>query len=393
MKFLILNTDYDRFLQWLYTQRANLDECGYEEQLGFRNRSLFGVADFYSRNLRGLDHQARELHANNETLQKAWAREHAVVVDDLAPIRHQAADALQKFRRVVAKSPARRLKPLLRPLLRAMNPSPRWFHEILAAQIKFYSPHVVLNQSMDGIGSRFLREMKPHYQLLVGQIAAPLPPREDFSCYDLVLSSLPNFVDHFRRLGVPSELHRFAFEPSVLSRMEDRAPDVDLSFVGSLSPAHKDRIALLEALARRHNLQIWGSGAEQFPPDSVLRRCHQGPAWGVEMYQLLRRSKMTLNHHIGVAGTYANNMRLFEATGVGTLLVTDWKQNLPELFEPGTEVVTYRSAEECSEVVRYYLEHDDERETIARAGQQRTLRDHTYLQRMKELVDIVRRFT
>ena len=93
-----------------------------------------------------------------------------------------------------------------------------------------------------------------------------------------------------------------------------------------------------------------------------------------------------------MADVYAGNARLFEATGVGTLLVTDWKKNLHEMFEPGKEVVAYRAADECVEMVQYYLEHDKEREAIARAGQQRTLRDHTYYQRMQQLTDIVQKY-
>ena len=116
-----------------------------------------------------------------------------------------------------------------------------------------------------------------------------------------------------------------------------------------------------------------------------------GQTWGLEMLRTLRCSKITLNHHGDIA-PYANNMRLFEATGVGTLLITDWKVNLHEMFEPGKEVVAYRSAEECAELIRYYLEHGDEREAIASSGQRRTLREHTYYQRMQELADIVARY-
>jgi len=36
-----------------------------------------------------------------------------------------------------------------------------------------------------------------------------------------------------------------------------------------------------------------------------------------------------------------------------------------------------------------YLEHDAGREAIARAGQQRTLRDHTYYKHAQELLGIV----
>src|SRR5262252_2070073 len=103
------------------------------------------------------------------------------------------------------------------------------------------------------------------------------------------------------------------------------------------------------------------------------------------MFRILAASKMVVNYHIDIAQSYANNMRLFEATGTGALLVTDWKKNLHEMFELGKEAIAYRTPEECVEQVRYYLEHEEEREKIALAGQQRTLQEHTNYQRMQEL--------
>jgi spore maturation protein CgeB len=55
-------------------------------------------------------------------------------------------------------------------------------------------------------------------------------------------------------------------------------------------------------------------------------------------------------------------------------------------------VVGYKSPEECFELIQYYLEHNEERETIAHAGQERTLKEHTYYQRVQELVAIVRKY-
>lgn len=62
------------------------------------------------------------------------------------------------------------------------------------------------------------------------------------------------------------------------------------------------------------------------------------------------------------------------------------------LFEPGKEVVAYRSPQECVELIHYYLEHEERREAIAKVGQRRTLHEHFYYQRMQELVDIVRKY-
>ena len=85
------------------------------------------------------------------------------------------------------------------------------------------------------------------------------------------------------------------------------------------------------------------------------------------MYQISRNSKITLNHH-GEIPPYANNCRLYETTGVGSLLITDWKPDLKEMFEPGKEVIAYQNNDECAELIQYYLDHEDERKAIARAG-------------------------
>jgi spore maturation protein CgeB len=110
----------------------------------------------------------------------------------------------------------------------------------------------------------------------------------------------------------------------------------------------------------------------------------------LDYFKVLGRSKLNINKHIDCAGDYAGNVRLFEATGMGACLITDWKINLPEMFEPDTEIVTYRTSEECEEKVRYLLDHESERQAIAASGQRRTLRDHTYAKRTEQLDEIIR---
>ena len=108
----------------------------------------------------------------------------------------------------------------------------------------------------------------------------------------------------------------------------------------------------------------------------------------LDYFQLLAKSKINLNNHIDCAEGYAGNIRLFEATGMGACLMTDWMINLPEMFEDGVEIVAYRNAGECVEKVNYLLEHPQELAAIAAAGQRRTLRDHTYVNRAQQLDEI-----
>jgi spore maturation protein CgeB len=163
-----------------------------------------------------------------------------------------------------------------------------------------------------------------------------------------------------------------------------------VSFVGGISRHHDQAIPLLERLARETGIQFFGYGAGSLDSGSAILARHRGEVWGLDMYRTLARSRVTLNRHINVAGNYANNMRLYEATGVGAMLVTDRKDNLGELFEVGREVVSYESPDEAIELINYYGEHAEEAAAIAQAGQQRTLRDHTYARRMEELVPILR---
>src|ERR1700730_12880499 len=81
MRILVLNAEYPRFLAWFYRRNAGLEGAAYATQMAARNASLFGVADFYSRNFTALGHAAAEIHVNNPRLQAAWAREHGMAFD------------------------------------------------------------------------------------------------------------------------------------------------------------------------------------------------------------------------------------------------------------------------------------------------------------------------
>jgi len=282
------------------------------------------------------------------------------------------------------------VRRLARPLLRLVKGGrPAWFYDILAAQIKHYRPDVLLNQDL-ALDIDFLSEMKAHVRLLVGQHAATrLAETKKWDCYDLIISSFPPTVEFFRQRSIRSEVNRLGFEHAVLSSLPPENRNLDLVFIGSFHRVHKSRTELLEALCLRFpQLKIWGPEPDLLASSSPIREHYMGEAWGREMYRLLNRAKIVLNHH-GDVPPWANNLRLFEATGMGALLLTDWKENLGEMFDPEKEVVAYRTVDECIELATYYLEHDQARCVIADAGQQRTLRVHSYEQRMREFVDLV----
>ena len=255
----------------------------------------------------------------------------------------------------------------------------------MIAQIEAFRPDVILNQAMHFIGAESLRSLVGKRCLLVGQIAAPWHEPADDLAYDLIVTSLPNYVQKFERRGVKTFYNQLGFAPSVLASVPETERDLAVTFVGTLSSHHAERIRLLEYLAARTRLNIWGMGIDEVSEQSPIRGCYRGQAWGREMFAIFRRSQIVINQHIGIAGGFANNMRLYEATGCGATLVTDRKANLPELFEVGSEVVDYGDPAECLARIEGLLSEPAQCAAIGSKGQARTCGGHTYVQRTAEL--------
>ena len=390
MRILVLNADYPRFLGWFYGRQPGLEKMPYQTQMARRNESLFGVADFYSRNFAAMGHSAAEIHVNNPWLQSAWAIEHGIAVDTPEPVGMPERRAVPGWLQRAVKP----IKPQLRPLARRIGLSPRLSAQaqtILLAQIEDFRPDLVLNQDVFHVDTQLVQRIKQIGRpTIIGQIGLQPPHGADWNAYDLMISQLPAVVRSLRALGVKAEVNHLAFEPAILDALpEAPAVDTDISFVGTVSVDHQQRISLLEAVAERYDLKLWGNPPQALRANSPLHRCFQGEVWGLDMYQVLRRSRITLNSHIDLAGGEAGNMRLFEATGVGCFLLTDFKDNLNTLFAPGTEVATWRSISECLERIDHYLADENARNSIARAGQARTLSQHTYRQRTSEILGLV----
>ena len=381
MRILILDTHYPESLRLVYEKDPQLAQQSSADQLRAIYDTGFGRADFLPLNLRRLDHQVEQFIANAEPIQTRWAAENGLQIDTspsvLLKVQQGLKRRVDRFRS--------------RPEIPGMD-VPQWQLDIVAAQARTFKPDVIFICDVLHLPAHFHRTLKSYTRLLVGEMAYPIPPHLDLTPFDLILSAAPHFVDRLRKAGARSEMLRLGFEQTVLDRIEIQPPNVELGFMGFISKAHQQRLELLETLSKRVPLSCWGAGGESLPPDSPLRGRIKPPLWGYDMYRQLQRSKIALNIHIDMAEQFAANMRLYEATGVGTLLLTDWKTNLPELFEPGVEVVAYRSIAECVELVEYYLAHETEREAIAKAGQKRTLCEHSYYHRMQELTEILNRY-
>lgn len=347
-RILFVNTYYDAFLEQQYRQDPQLAGQTYTKQLSELQATGFGDSDFYSRGIAEAGWEAADLIVNAPYLQLTWARENGCDLGDS--------------------------------------------RSIMLEQIRRYRPDVIYLQDLSLAVTELLDAMRPFTTLICGQIASPLPTDAHLAGLDLIFSSFPHFVERFRQQGHTAYYQPLAFEPRILEQLPTHLDrNIRFSFIGGISPYHGKSTEVLEKIASSITLDVWGYGASTLAADTALLRQHHGEAWGLKMFKLLASSRITLNRHIDVAENHANNMRLFEATGCGALLLTDYRDNLDELFEIGKEVVAYRSPEEAVMLAHYYQHHPTEANSIALAGRERTLRDHTYKKRMLQTSEILLR--
>lgn len=372
MKIVIVDTYYPAFLAALYRQDEPSSRASYDDLHASLIDACFGTSNYYSRYLNDMGHPTEDLVVNAKPMQIAWAKEHGVEFSRVAIYAHPRAFGL----------------PFIGPWLK----SRRSLTDIAIAQIEEIKPDVVYCQTLSFFSPDDILRLRKTAKLIVGQNASPLPSEEKLKSFDLILTSFPHVVPRLRAMGIGSEYFRLGFDTKPMFVIGAVERDIDASFVGGISPQHGKATALLEYLARQTPLEFFGYGARELSRASAVRHKHHGEAWGLDMYRVLARSRITLNRHIDVAENNANNMRLYEATGMGAMLVTDLKDNLHELFQIGKEVVAYSSPQEAVDMIRYYYAHEEEAADIARAGRDRTLRDHTYQARMRELVPILTQY-
>jgi spore maturation protein CgeB len=368
VRVAVLDTVYPAFVKTLYGSNPTLAKQPYDVQLQTILDYSFGTSDAYTEGLRKAGHESWNLLTNVLPLQLAWLRRHR----------------LRSVLRLTEALPG----PLEHPSQNLV------MQRITAAQVDALDPDVVFVHDTGSITARLLRRWRKQGRFVVGQIASPMQPMKHYANVDLMLSSFHHFVDRFRAAGVDAEFFRLAFHEKILDRLRTRgiepAPDSarrhDVVFIGGVNPAtHGRGTQLLESAAARLPLDIWGYGSELLDAQSPIRARWQGEAWGIEMYRILATAKIVLNRHIDVAEGQANNMRLYEATGSGAVLLTDAARGLADLFDVDREVLAYDDSDDLVAKARHLLEDEDARVRIAAAGQQRTLHEHTYVHRMAEL--------
>ncbi|MET4519807.1 glycosyltransferase [Bradyrhizobium sp. I1.7.5] len=320
------------------SHRSKLRGDAFREQISNFLNSRFAALHILLPVLEG-DALAFYTNGDDDQLQAAWAREHGLRTRDLT--------------------------------------------EILLAQIEHHNTEVFYNLDPMLYGSDFVRRLPGCVRQAICWRAAP-SGNVDLSGYDLVVCNFPSILQDWQQKGCRTAY----FSPAYDSLMSDYAGSaersLDLIFVGGFSRHHVARTAALseaaslEGVRARFHLEEGRLTrlANAFPFVPVLkkhayplrvRELTAGPVYGREMYAEFANARIVLNGAVDMAGPDRGNMRCFEATGCGSVLLTD-AGNYPDGFIDGKTMVTYSSPDQIPALVGRLLSDPAWALSIAQAG-------------------------
>lgn len=148
---------------------------------------------------------------------------------------------------------------------------------------------------------------------------------------------------------------------------------------------HIERTLLMELLAERYDIHLYTRNTERVP--AGVRRFPEidGSDGALKVFRV---SRINLNITLRSIGSGVP-LRVFDVMGMGGFMLSNWQEEIPDLFEEGKEIVTYRTPEELVDKADYYLQHEDERARIAVNGYRKVKARHTYEHRLEKIISIL----
>jgi len=162
----------------------------------------------------------------------------------------------------------------------------------------------------------------------------------------------------------------------------------DVVFLGSGGRGNKRPVTTQHFLqpAKQFDFALWGSywdrdyWAREYvdkPEANDWYRFARGQLPLHDIAALYSSAKIVLNFHEDTQREWGMwNNRVFEALGVGALMICDEAAGLREEF--GDAIVYTRGGDETARLIEYYLAHPDERRGVGECGRRMVKERYTY---------------
>ena len=204
--------------------------------------------------------------------------------------------------------------------------------------------------------------------------------------YDALFFKEPHLVDRLRaNLDLPVYYLPEGCNPQWHRPLVPAGTQPHLIVAGNMYPS---RVRLLERLmAKGVPLKLYGSKFPRWLGETSLRRAHAGcSVFREDKARAFRSAAGVLNtmHPGEVSGV---NARLFEATGCGAAVLTEFRSSVPELFAVGAEVLAYHDFDELMDQAGRLLSEAGLTARLGDAASRRAHRDHSYDARITSMLE------
>ncbi len=203
-----------------------------------------------------------------------------------------------------------------------------------------------------------------------------------------------NFFNDLKAIGQPNTVYLpLAAQPDFhkpleLSSVDQRKFGSEVSFMGAGYPNR--RVAFRELISR--DFKIWGNewdGDHVLAPLVQLKGARVSPD---ECVKIFNATRINLNLQSSVqtdelvTGGDFVNPRTFELAACGAFQLVDKRSLMDEAFADD-ELATFTSMDELIKKIDYFSANPEEREQFAAKSRERVLKEHTYVNRMRTLIE------
>ena len=188
-------------------------------------------------------------------------------------------------------------------------------------------------------------------------------------------------VPVYRERGVNARFITGGCDPTGHRVVDNTDPfyQSDVAFIGK--PNTPERAECMQMLAKKFDLKLWGSGWEQYGLSAAAT-----DVYASEYRKICAGAKIILGWNIDPTIDLYFSNRTWYTLGCGGFLLTAYTPSLEELFGRGKELDWFESVGECRDKIEYYLQHDEERRKIAKAGYQLAHNEYSYDKMVEKII-------
>lgn len=158
-----------------------------------------------------------------------------------------------------------------------------------------------------------------------------------------------------------------------------------LTFAMASEVTRKERMILLNLCGKRYDTRFYS-----YKNSELINNVKMCPPvdWVEEMPKIFACSKINLNPSLKIIQT-GIPLRVFDIMGAGGFLLSNYQEEILELYEDGKDLVLYASMEEAVAKIDFYLKHDELRKKILLSGREKTLKENSLQDRLDKILKIV----